>query len=223
MIAATTPTDPAHQLWWLIARSSGVVALVLVTVSVGLGLTMAGRVARRPGWPRVLLAVHEQTAIAGLVAIAVHGLALLGDRWLHPGVTGILVPFALGYRAPYTGLGIIAAYLAAALGLTYYFRARIGARRWRTAHRLTIMVYIAGVIHSLGAGTDAGAAWLRLLLVVTGVPIALLLAHRLRPRRPAPRRAVSASRSTRGGSAGPAPRPAAAGSGRSAACPEGRT
>lgn len=221
--AAATAADPAHQIWWLVARASGVVALVLVTVSVGLGLTMAGRVARRPGWPRVLLAIHEQTAIAGLVAIAVHGLALLGDHWLHPGVAGITVPFALGYRRPYTGLGVISAYLAALLGLTYYFRARIGAKRWRTAHRATILVYIMGVIHTLGAGTDAGAVWLRAFLVATGVPIVLLLAHRLRPRRAAPRAAVTASRSTRGGSAAPARRPGAAATGSSAASPAGRT
>jgi len=181
MIAAAA--DPAHQIWWLIARASGIVAIVLVTVSVGLGLTMAGRVARRPGWPRTLLAIHEQTALAGLVAIAVHGLALLGDHWLHPGVGGITIPFALGYRRAYTGLGVVSAYLAALLGLTYYFRARIGAKRWRTAHRLTIFVYIMGVIHTLGAGTDAGAAWLRLFLLITGVPIAALLVHRMRPRR----------------------------------------
>lgn len=205
-------TDPVHQLWWLTARASGVVALVLVTVSVVLGLAMAGRVARRPGWPRVLLTIHEQTALAGLVAIAVHGLALLGDRWLHPGVAGITVPFALGYRRPFTGLGVLAAYLAALLGLTYYFRARIGARRWRAAHRATIMVYVMGVVHTLGAGTDAGAPWLRAFLVATGVPIALLLARR-----------VSASRSARGGSGAPARRPGAARSGRTSTSPAGRT
>jgi sulfoxide reductase heme-binding subunit YedZ len=186
-------TDPAHQLWWLTARASGVVAIVLVTVSVLLGLTMAGRVARRPGWPRVLLAVHEHTAVAGLVAIAVHGLALLGDGWLHPGVGGITIPFALGYRRAYTGLGVLAGYLAVLLGLSFYARARIGAKRWRAAHRATILVYLLGVVHTLGAGTDAGAAWLRGFLVITGVPIAALFVHRLRPRR-APAKAPRAAR-----------------------------
>ena len=40
-----------------------------------------------------------------LVAIAVHGVTLLGDRWLHPGLAGIAVPFAMGYRPSFTGLG----------------------------------------------------------------------------------------------------------------------
>ena len=84
--------------WWLASRASGLVALVLVTVSVGLGLTMAGKVMRRPGLSRKLLAIHEQTALAGLVAIAVHGITLLGDPWLNPGVAGVTVPFAMGFR-----------------------------------------------------------------------------------------------------------------------------
>ena len=35
--------------WWLASRASGLLALVLVTISVGLGLAMAGKVMRRPG------------------------------------------------------------------------------------------------------------------------------------------------------------------------------
>lgn len=178
-----TGPDPMQYGWWLASRASGVVALALVTASVAIGLTMAGKVLRRPGVGRKLKALHEQTALAGLVAIAIHGITLLGDRWLHPGVSGILVPFHMGYRPVFTGLGILAGYLAAALGLTFYVRRRIGPRLWRKAHRATIVVYVLGLVHVLGAGTDAGAAWLRGFMLVTGVPIALLFVRRLLPRR----------------------------------------
>jgi sulfoxide reductase heme-binding subunit YedZ len=177
--------DPLHYGWWLAARASGVVALALVTLSVGVGLAMAGRVARRPGWPRVLMGLHEQAALAGLAAIAVHGITLLLDPWLHPGAAGVAVPFAMGYRPLFSGLGVVAAYLAALLGLSFYARRWIGARLWRRAHRATVLVYLLGVIHAVGAGTDASTPWLRGLLLVTGVPIAVLFLHRLRGRRPA--------------------------------------
>lgn len=178
-----TGPDPAQYGWWLASRASGVVALALVTASVAIGLTMAGKVLRRPGVGRKLKTLHEQTALAGLVAIAIHGITLLGDRWLHPGVSGILVPFHMSYRPVFTGLGILAGYLAAALGLTFYVRRRIGPRLWRKAHRATVVVYVLGLVHVLGAGTDAGAAWLRGFMLVTGVPIALLFVRRLLPRR----------------------------------------
>jgi len=165
--------------WWLASRASGLVALVLVTVSVFIGLMMAGKVMRRPGLSKKLLAVHEQTALAGLVAIAVHGIALLGDPFLHPGVAGVTVPFALGFKTFYTGLGVIGAYLAALLGLSYYARKRVGARLWRKAHRATVVVYLLGLVHALGAGSDASAPWFRWWVIVTTPAIGGLFVYRV--------------------------------------------
>lgn len=165
--------------WWLASRASGLVALVLVTVSVFIGLAMAGKVMRRPGLSKKLLAVHEQTALAGLVAIAVHAIALLGDPWLHPGVAGVVVPFALGFKTFYTGLGVIGAYLAVLLGLSYYVRRRIGAALWRKAHRATIVVYLLGLVHALGAGSDASAPWFRWWVILTTPVIGGLFAYRV--------------------------------------------
>src|SRR3954471_3665363 len=132
--------------WWLASRASGLVALVLVTISVFLGLTMAGKEMRRPGLSKKLLAVHEQTALAGLVAIAVHGIALLGDPWLHPGIAGVTVPFAMSFKTAFTGLGVIGVYLAALLGLSYYVRRRVGVRLWRKARRATVLVWLLGLV-----------------------------------------------------------------------------
>jgi methionine sulfoxide reductase heme-binding subunit len=165
--------------WWLASRASGLVALVLVTVSVFLGLTMSGKVLRRPGLSKKLLAVHEQTALAGLVAIAVHGIALLGDPWLHPGIAGVAVPFALGFKTLFTGLGVIAGYLAALLGLSYYVRRRIGARLWRKAHRATVVVYLLGLTHALGAGSDASAVWFRWWVLLTTPIVGGLFVYRV--------------------------------------------
>src|SRR5215208_4236934 len=72
--------DPLEFGWWLASRAAGILALLCIAASVGLGLAMAGRVARRPG----LHALHQHTALIGLVAIAVHGITLLGDRHLAP-------------------------------------------------------------------------------------------------------------------------------------------
>ena len=188
--------DPAEYGWWLASRASGVLALILVTVSVAIGLTMASKLVRKRGAGPVLAKLHEQTALVGLVAIAVHAITLLGDPWLDPGVKGVLVPFQMDYQPVFTGLGIIAAYLAALLGLTFYMRRRIGPKLWRKAHRATVLVWLLGLIHTIGAGTDAGSPWLREFMVVTGVPIAALFLVRTfrRPKRPA----AAAPTATRG-------------------------
>ena len=46
-----TGRDPMEHGWWLASRASGIVALALITLSVTLGLWMAGRVMRKPGLP----------------------------------------------------------------------------------------------------------------------------------------------------------------------------
>jgi sulfoxide reductase heme-binding subunit YedZ len=171
-----------------------VTAFALASVSVGLGLTMAGRLARGPGRARFLRAIHEQAALGALIAIVVHGVALLGDRWMHPGLSGIGIPFVMAYRPVATGIGIIAGYLAALLGLSFYARRRIGARLWRRAHRLTIVVWLMAAAHALTAGTDASTPWMRAILVTSAVPIGVLFVARLAgARRPRPRPAMKAA------------------------------
>ncbi len=136
------------------------------------------------------MALHEHAALAGLIAIAVHGITLLGDAGSHPGPVGIAVPFAMDYKPAFTGLGIVGGYLAAALGLSFYARRRIGAKLWRKLHRATILVYVLAVVHTLGAGTDAQEPWLRIAMALTGAPILYLLVVRMlpAPQRPRPTR-----------------------------------
>ena len=80
-----------------------------------------------------------------------------------------------------TGLGIIAGWGAIFLGLSFYVRRWFGARRWRTIHRATILVWALAVIHTLGAGTDATQFWMRAILLTTGVPIVFLFLRRVMP------------------------------------------
>lgn len=178
---------PLEYGWWLASRASGIVALVCVTISVAIGLMMAGKSSRRPGMAKALMGVHEQTALAGLLAIAVHGITLLGDAWLNPGVVGVLIPFAMDYEPVFTGLGIIAGWLAVALGLSFYARKRIGTKRWRALHRASLLVWVLGVVHTVGAGTDGQSAWMLTFVAVSTAVIVPLLVLRMRPR-PAPAR-----------------------------------
>jgi sulfoxide reductase heme-binding subunit YedZ len=170
--------DPSQYSWWLASRAAGIVAFVLIACSVILGLYMASGLAGRPGLKRTLVKVHEQLALTALAAIAAHGLLLLGDKWLKPGITGIAIPFTMPYRPAFTGLGIVAGYLAAVLGPTYYMRRRIGTRRWRFVHRATVIVYALGLVHALGGGTDGATVWFRTLALFTAMPIVVLLVAR---------------------------------------------
>lgn len=173
-----TEPDPGNYTWWLASRSAGIVAFILIASAVILGLVLASGFSWRPGLKRDLVKVHQQIALAALAAIGAHGVLLLGDSFLHPGVTGITVPFTLSYRPVWTGLGILAGYLALILGPTFYLRRRIGARRWRRIHQATVVVYVLAVMHSLGSGTDGASLWFTSLVVASAAAIVTLLVVR---------------------------------------------
>jgi sulfoxide reductase heme-binding subunit YedZ len=123
--------------------------------------------------------VHQHIALLSLGAIAAHGAMLAADPWLKAGAKGILVPFAIGYRPLWTGLGILGGYLAVILGLSFYARRRIGARLWRRMHRFTVVVYVLGLVHALGAGTDASIPVVRYAMLASVLPVLFLFALRL--------------------------------------------
>ena len=175
----TNAPNPAEHAWWLASRASGIVAMLLMTAAVFLGLTLSTRVLKGPGVSRWLAAAHEQAALGSLVAVAIHGVTLLGDPFLKPGVTGIAVPFAGEFKPVWVAIGIVGGYLSALVGLTFYMRKRIGVARWRKLHRLTIAGYGMSVVHTIGAGTDfQPGSWPMLALVAPVGPIAVLFAQR---------------------------------------------
>jgi sulfoxide reductase heme-binding subunit YedZ len=175
----TTSIDPGQHVWWLASRSFGVVAMVLVSLSVAVGLALSGRLLRGPGVAARVKTLHESLALSGLLAIVLHGLLWLPDPYLHPGLAGITVPFALATRPLWTGVGIVAGWLAAIVTLSFYVRGLIGVAAWRWLHRWTLAVYVLGLAHTLGSGTDAGAPWLLAMLAVSAVPVLVAGAHRV--------------------------------------------
>jgi len=172
-----TATGP--YLYWITSRAAGVVALLLSSLSVCVGLLMGGRVLKRR--QPDLRVTHEALSLATLGAISIHGLTLLGDGYLHPSLGDIAVPFLSGYETFWTSAGIVAFWAALALGLSYYARTWIGAQRWRRLHRFTALAWLLGLVHALGEGTDAGQVWFLVMIAIVVVPAIALLLVRLLP------------------------------------------
>ena len=147
-----------------------------------------GRPLLRPRSPATLLAVHQQTALVGLVAIAVHGITLLGDEFLRPSIGDIAIPFTSDHAPLWTGLGVTGGWLAAILGLTYWARERIGAARCGAAApgdpaRLRPR---RSPTRSAPAPTR-GEPWMRGSCSSTGAPVLFLFVMRVLTPRPGPR------------------------------------
>jgi len=168
----------AFAVDWYAARAAGVVAYLLVSASVALGLALAGK-ERLQRWPR--FAVEDVHRFAGILAgtfIALHVFWLVVDSQAHLGLGNLVIPFTSSYRPLWTGLGVVAAELLLALAVTNRYRKRISYSLWRRLHYLNFAVWIAATAHGLGAGTDSGSTAFLLMYAVTVVAISMLALRR---------------------------------------------
>jgi len=170
-------TDPTPHLLWITSRAAGFAALVLASLAVSLGLLMSTKLLK--GRTGDLRSAHDTLALATIVAIVVHAVALLGDGFLRPSIFDISIPFVSGYKTFWTSLGIVGGWGLILLGLSYYARRWVGAVRWRKLHRFTALAWLAGLVHALGEGTDAGQVWFLAMIALVAIPALALLATRL--------------------------------------------
>lgn len=168
-------TDPSHYLFWITSRAAGTTAMVFASASVGVGLAAGTKLLKGPD----RFNIHQALAVATMVAIAIHGLSLLGDTYLRPTLLDVTVPFALSYKTIPTSIGIVAGWAMVILGLSYYLRRWIGVQRWKLIHRFTALAWAFGLVHTFTEGTDAGQLWFVALILLTAAPAIILLARRL--------------------------------------------
>ena len=148
---------------WALGRGTGVVALVLMTFTVVLGiLTRSGRPAF--GMPRFAVTlVHRNSALIGTVFILIHIVSLLFDPYAQLNLIDYFVPFVGAYRPFWLGLGAVAFDLIIAIVVTSLLRRSIGQRAFRVVHWATYAMWPIALFHSIGTGTDASSGLFILL------------------------------------------------------------
>ena len=146
------------------------------------GLAMSGKLVRGPGVRRRGCGrTHEALALSGLLAIVLHGLLLLPDTYLHPGLAGIAIPFVASHRrcGPRRRHGRldVRGHHPELLRAQLDRREGVAAAASLDARRLG-----ARLAHTLGSGTDAGAGWLLAMLAISTLPVLVAGAHRVHTR-----------------------------------------
>ena len=169
---------------WYAARAGGIVAYVLLTSVVLLGLQMSSK-RKRKLWPRIALEdVHRFAAFAAGSFVVIHIAAIAIDSYLPFSLSSLVVPFISRYRPAWVGIGIVAAELMLAVAIANRLRGRVlSYDTWRKTHYATFAVWTGATIHGIASGTDRSSVWLMALMAVSAGAVVGMTAWRvLQPR-----------------------------------------
>ncbi len=172
-----------EQIWWFAARSGGIVAWVLVTLSVCWGLFLSTKAAAKASQPAKLLDLHRFLGGLSVTFTGVHIVGLVGDSYVQFGWLDILVPWASEWKPTAVAWGVIAFWLLIAVELTSLFMKKMPRAVWRQVHRASFGLYIFATVHGIQAGSDTLNDWYRMAMlasinVVAFLTVLLVLAHR---------------------------------------------
>jgi sulfoxide reductase heme-binding subunit YedZ len=144
---------------WYLTRGTGIVALLLLTASVVLGIVEVKRW-HSPRWPRFVTAgLHRYVSLLSVAFVATHVATTVIDGFAPIGWLDAVIPFRSPYRPLWLGLGAVATDLLIALVVTSLMRGRMGYRVWRATHWAAYACWPVAFMHGLGSGTDVRPGW----------------------------------------------------------------
>jgi len=127
------------SLTWYLARSSGLIAAVLLVAALMWGILLATRLLKPVKSKPWVLDLHRWFGGLAVVFVAIHSAALVADSYLEFSLSSILVPFASEWRPLAVTWGVIGLYLLAAIQFTSWsrIRSRLPRRVWHGFHLLS--------------------------------------------------------------------------------------
>lgn len=176
-IVPATSERQAQLRLWLAARSTGIVAYLLLTVQIVLGMILS-HPTNQTTWKlsKRLFPWHENLWVFVLAFVAVHTVSLILDPYAGLGLAGAFIPTLSSYRSSPVALGTLATYALILTGLTARYTRLLPAGFWLKIHRLSIGVFVLAWLHGILSGTDTPA--LRFLYIGSGLIVLAAAAYR---------------------------------------------
>jgi predicted ferric reductase len=159
------------QIWWYVTRASGIIAYLLLWVSTILGLAVTSKYLDGMLERLFTYDFHEFVSLLSVAFTLVHVLVLLLDRYLPYSLAQILIPFISPYRPFWVGVGVLSFYMILLVTVTFYLRNRIGTRKFRIIHYVSLAGYIGVTLHGYYAGTDTALPAMQILYKVSGLAV----------------------------------------------------
>ena len=143
---------------WYTTRATGIVALVLLSATMVLGILTAGRAkSALPRYARV--DIHRRLSALTVAFLAIHVLTSVLDSYVHIDPIAIVIPLASNYHRLWLALGTVSVDAFLAVAISSALRQFISARSWRLVHWMAYVSWPVAIAHSLGMGTDSKLDW----------------------------------------------------------------
>jgi predicted ferric reductase len=164
---------------WYASRATGVVALLLMTAVVLLGL-LVSRQGRLPGLPRfAVTGLHRNMSLVAVVFVILHVLTAVADSYVNIPLTAAVIPLASSYERLSIGLGAVSLDITIALIVTSLLRRHLSRRLWRAVHLLAYASWPVAWLHSFTSSTDLRHGGMFLLAVACALVVVAGVVWRL--------------------------------------------
>ena len=144
----------SSQIWWFLARASGIVGWLLLSASVIWGILTPAKLSdrQRPAWS---LDLHRWLAGLTVGFVAIHIVALMADSYVEFSFVDVFVPFASEWKPIPVALGVLATWLLVIVQATSLAMKRLPRTVWRKIHLTSYVAFFLTSLHGTLAGTDA--------------------------------------------------------------------
>ena len=178
MLEIVSGINSSTALWYA-SRATGVVALLLTTAVVLLGL-MVTRQGRLPGLPRFAVSgLHRNMSLIAVVFVVVHVLTAVADSYVNIPLTAAVVPLASPYERLWIGLGAVSLDLTLAVIVTSLLRRHLSRGLWRAVHLLAYAAWPVAWLHSITSSADLKHGLMFVLAVACAAVVAFAVIWRL--------------------------------------------
>jgi len=166
-------TNSTHTTWY-ITRAAGWVAYFLLWFSMVWGLAIPTKFFERFISPTFAVDFHEYISLLSIGFVILHISVLLIDQYLPFTLTQILLPFISPYRPMWVGLGVLGFYLSLLVTITFYLRNKIGQKKFKAIHTLSLVAYLGVVLHSFFTGSDSSLGVVQFIYLSTFMVVVFL-------------------------------------------------
>lgn len=171
-------TEP--KAFWYLARASGVVAYLLLWLTLVFGLVVSNKMARLWNGGPTAVELHQFGTWMAIAFSMFHALILMGDHYIRSNLQQVLTPFGyVNYQPFWVGLGQVGFYTMALVAASFYVRKQIGYRVWRTLHYVSFVLYLVLTLHGIFSGTDTNQLALWIVYAVSATSVFFLTIVRI--------------------------------------------